>query len=162
MTMHRFCLPLTFLAVAIAIALAGCGTSSPPDPDPDREVTPRADTSKVPEEHDHAVADPPHPASQADGSQPGGSTQNPSNGGDMEKMAEGLAKLSPTDRASAEKQHFCPVSGKMLGTMGAPIKVTVEGREVWLCCSACEDPLRADPDKYLGKLNNHQHDRDSG
>jgi len=28
-----------------------------------------------------------------------------------------LAKLSPADRASAEKQHVCPVTGKMLGTM---------------------------------------------
>ena len=32
----------------------------------------------------------------------------------MEKMAEGLAKLSDADRASAEKQHICPVTDDML------------------------------------------------
>ncbi len=74
-------------------------------------------------------------------------------GSDMEKMMKGLAGLSEEDRASAMKQHFCPVSGDMLGEMGEPIKVTVKGQEVWLCCEGCKKDIEADPDKYLAKLN---------
>jgi Cu(I)/Ag(I) efflux system membrane fusion protein len=70
----------------------------------------------------------------------------------MEKMKAELAKLSPEDAASAENQHFCPVSDEMLGTMGAPIKVDVNGKSVWICCEGCREDLLADPDKYLAKL----------
>lgn len=70
----------------------------------------------------------------------------------MDKMKAELAKLSPEDAASAEKQHVCPVTGEMLGTMGAPIKVDVNGRQVWVCCSGCKKTLLADPAKYLAKI----------
>ncbi len=70
----------------------------------------------------------------------------------MEKMKVELAKLSPEDRATAEQQHFCPVSGEMLGTMGAPLKIDVNGQDVWICCSECKDKLLANPDEYLAKL----------
>jgi len=50
-----------------------------------------------------------------------------------------LAKLSPEDRALAEKQKTCPVSGEPLGSMGVPYKLTVQGRDVLLCCPGCED-----------------------
>jgi len=71
---------------------------------------------------------------------------------DMEKMKVVLAKLSPEDAASAEKQHVCPVSGDMLGAMGAPIKVDVNGQQIWICCEGCRDPLLENPDEYLAKL----------
>lgn len=71
---------------------------------------------------------------------------------DMEKMAAELAKLSPEDAASAEKQHICPVSGEMLGTVGAPIKLDVKGQQVWICCEDCRKELLENPDEYLGKL----------
>ena len=71
---------------------------------------------------------------------------------DMDKMKEGLAGLSEEDRASAMKQHFCPVSGEMLGTMGKPIKMSIKDQEVWICCSGCKENLESDPDKYLAKL----------
>ncbi len=64
-----------------------------------------------------------------------------------------LAELSPEDRALAEKQKICPVSGAQLGKMGKPYKVTVEGRDVLLCCPACEAKIKADPQKYLAKLD---------
>jgi len=72
---------------------------------------------------------------------------------DMAKMKKALAELDPEDAAAAEKQHFCPVSGRMLGTMGTPKKVTVKGRDVWICCDGCKDKLLADPDTYLAKLD---------
>lgn len=72
---------------------------------------------------------------------------------DMEKMAETLANFQEEDRQSAMKQHFCPVSGEMLGTMGKPEKVEVDGQSVWICCDGCKDKLLADPEMYLAKLN---------
>ena len=70
----------------------------------------------------------------------------------MEEMEAGLSNLSPEDRAAAEKQHICPVSGKMLGTMGTPRQVKIDDRRIWLCCPGCEGQLRDDPEKYLAKL----------
>ncbi len=67
-----------------------------------------------------------------------------------------LASLSAEDRALAEEQKVCPVSGQALGSMGTPVKVTVAGREVLLCCQGCEQALRADPEKYLAKLDQGQ------
>ncbi len=72
---------------------------------------------------------------------------------DMDKMNAELAKLPETDRLAAEKQHMCPVSGEMLGTMGAPLKVTAKGQDVWLCCEGCKDQLLENPDEYLAKLS---------
>lgn len=63
-----------------------------------------------------------------------------------------LAKLSADDRAAAERQKICPVSGELLGSMGVPPKVTIEGRDVFICCDGCKDALEADPDEYLAKL----------
>jgi hypothetical protein len=71
---------------------------------------------------------------------------------DMEKMTEQLASFSPEDRESAMKQHFCPVGGEMLGAMGTPEKVDVNGQSVWICCAGCKDKLLADPETYLAKL----------
>jgi hypothetical protein len=68
------------------------------------------------------------------------------------EAAEQLAKLSPDDRAAAEKQKICPVTDEPLGSMGVPPKVTVNGREVFLCCQGCEEELREKADEYLAKL----------
>ena len=70
----------------------------------------------------------------------------------IENIKVELAKLSPEDAASAEKQHICPVSGDMLGAMGAPTKVDVNGQQVWICCGSCRDPLLENPDEYLAKF----------
>lgn len=42
----------------------------------------------------------------------------------------------------------CPVSGKKLGSMGDPIVLEVEGREVRLCCKGCIKKVKAEPAKY--------------
>lgn len=50
------------------------------------------------------------------------------------------------------KQKICPVTGEPLGSMGAPVKVSVSGRAVFVCCKGCEKPLLRKPDEYLAKL----------
>ncbi len=72
----------------------------------------------------------------------------PSEGG----KAGGLDQLDQSDRKLAEKQKVCPVSGNVLGEMGKPYKVIIQGRTIFLCCKDCETELRAHPDKYLKKL----------
>lgn len=68
-------------------------------------------------------------------------------------VSEGLAELNDADRAAALAQKVCPVSGEALGSMGTPIKVTVKGRDVFLCCEGCREKLEANPDEYLAKLD---------
>jgi hypothetical protein len=63
-----------------------------------------------------------------------------------------LAGLPEADRALAEHQKTCPVTGKALGSMGVPPRVEVRGRTVFLCCSGCRGTVEMDPDKYLAKL----------
>ena len=70
----------------------------------------------------------------------------------MDKMMPGLKELSPQDYKSAMAQHICPVSGEMLGTMGAPKNVDVAGEAIWICCDGCKAKLLAEPDKHLAKL----------
>lgn len=69
------------------------------------------------------------------------------------EITEALAKLSAEERALAEKQKICPVSGEPLGTMGTPKKIDVKGQPVFICCDGCEEKLLANPDEYLAKLN---------
>ncbi len=56
-------------------------------------------------------------------------------------------------RSAAIQQGICPVSGEPLGSMGKPIKLDVQGREVFICCSGCEDSLRETPQKYFDILD---------
>src|SRR5947199_8564285 len=73
----------------------------------------------------------------------------PADQGDKVKAA--LDQLSPEDRALAEQQKVCPVTGQPLGSMDVPIKVMVNGQPVFLCCEGCEKKALADPDATLKK-----------
>jgi hypothetical protein len=110
---------------AYSLFALGCsGASTPP------VVPPPAATQEDHSGHDHGD----HAAS-----------------GDSD-IAKALASLSAADRAAAEKQKTCLVGGEPLGSMGAPVKVTVLGRDVFVCCDGCTDALKADPEKFLAKL----------
>lgn len=71
---------------------------------------------------------------------------------DKTEMNEAFADLSAADRKAAEAQEMCPVSDQALGSMGTPIKVTVEGRDVFVCCEGCVDELKSKFDEYVAKL----------
>jgi YHS domain-containing protein len=124
------------LAGSLVLALlVGCGDPTAPGPSAAKSApvaAPKAsccagDTTDKPE----TKADHPH---------------------DADDDTAGLAELSSADRAAAEKQAVCPVTGEKLGSMGKPCKVTVKGQTVFLCCAGCEGSLNKDPDKYLAKL----------
>lgn len=71
--------------------------------------------------------------------------------GDDEETVDPLANLTPADRAEVEAQKMCPVSDHPLVSM-SPVKVTIDGKSIWICCKGCESDLRKDPDKYFAKL----------
>jgi hypothetical protein len=73
--------------------------------------------------------------------------------GMSDEVAEAMAQLSEEDRRAAMQQGFCPVTEEPLGSMGKPYRVVVHDRVVFLCCSACEQELRANPEIYLAKLD---------
>jgi len=74
--------------------------------------------------------------------------------GDREaKIKANLAKLSPEDRQAAEDQKYCAVQeDNRLGSMGAPIKVMINDKPVFLCCKSCVDDAKSHPDETLAKV----------
>ena len=63
-----------------------------------------------------------------------------------------MARLAPEDRRLAEAQKVCPVTGEALGEMGTPVKVTVKGQPVFLCCDGCKKKALDNPDKTLAAV----------
>ena len=107
-------LALLCSVAALALVLAGCGSNSTTEPAAPTSSPPASDShdDHAHDEHaEHAHDGHDEHSHDADSSQ-----------SDMAKMTAELAKLSPEDRASAEKQHVCPVSGEMLGVAGPPQK----------------------------------------
>jgi Cu(I)/Ag(I) efflux system membrane fusion protein len=45
------------------------------------------------------------------------------------------------------------VTNLKLVSMGVPVTVDVAGREVWTCCAACSPKLKAQPARYLARLD---------
>ena len=67
------------------------------------------------------------------------------------KLEAALATLAPADRKRAEAQRFCPISENLLGSMGKPVKVSIDGQLVFLCCAGCEEDARENTRKVLDK-----------
>ena len=64
-----------------------------------------------------------------------------------------LAKLSSADRQIAEVQKFCAVMNhQKLGSMGAPLKLEIKGKPVFLCCAGCKTKALKNPDETLAKV----------
>jgi len=128
------------VVVGLSLMVHGCSGPSPSEP-----AAPVSSPSAADTHGEHA--------DQAHGEHGDHAPDGHTGQSDMDKMMPELAKLSPADRASAENQHVCPVSGDMLGAMRPPLKVDVNGQQVWICCEGCKDQLLANPDKYLAKLH---------
>jgi len=61
-----------------------------------------------------------------------------------------LGKLSQSDRKLAESQRYCPMMpDHRLGSMGAPVKIQIAGKPVFLCCKGCRENALADPNETL-------------
>jgi len=69
-----------------------------------------------------------------------------------DEIAE-IKKLPAGEVDAALKQAVCPVSDENLGGMGAPIKVTAEGKTFYLCCKSCQKEVDANPKTVVAKLS---------
>lgn len=68
-------------------------------------------------------------------------------------LTASLAKLSADDQKLAASQRFCPVlTQNRLGSMGTPVKITVQGQSVFLCCEGCREKALGNPDATLAKV----------
>lgn len=139
--------------VVLAVGLVGCKPAQDTPAAPDAGQDQPADEATPAEEGGGESADAGH-MPMHEGEEHAHEGHESHMHGEMSTEAEeNLAKLSPEDRELVEKQKICPVSGEPLGGMGVPYKVTVAGRTVFLCCEGCEEDLKADPDKFLAKLD---------
>ncbi|MBX9582358.1 MAG: efflux RND transporter periplasmic adaptor subunit [Gemmataceae bacterium] len=83
----------------------------------------------------------------------GGATVRPTTPDDeAAKIAAALVKLSPEDKKLAQAQRTCPIQGTTLGAMGVPVKLTLDGKPVFLCCKGCVAGANADPAKTLARV----------
>ena len=55
------------------------------------------------------------------------------------------------DQAAIRAQGICVISEAPLGSMGAPIKVSIGGEALYLCCQGCVGKVKKNPDVYLAK-----------
>jgi hypothetical protein len=69
-------------------------------------------------------------------------TRQPTAGAEANASDDPFAGLSPSDRALVVSQKICPVTKKPLGSMGPPVRATVGGKTVFLCCEGCEPALK--------------------
>src|SRR5262245_40549736 len=99
-----------FLALFAVLPLAGCANETPQS-----------------KEH------PAHPSVEARKQADVGKIEK----SEADEIKESLAKLSPEDRKLAEQQKYCPDSNELLGSMGAPMKVLVKEKPVFICCKGC-------------------------
>jgi uncharacterized protein (TIGR03000 family) len=69
---------------------------------------------------------------------------------DEAKIQANLARMSNEDRKLAFEQKFCAVQNRIrLGSMGTPMKITLKGQPVFLCCGACAKTAESNADKTL-------------
>jgi Cu(I)/Ag(I) efflux system membrane fusion protein len=74
---------------------------------------------------------------------------------DVEERAvsDALGKLDPEDRGIAEAQRFCAVlTESRLGSMGPPVKVILDGQQIFLCCAGCTNKALNDPEGTLARV----------
>jgi len=69
------------------------------------------------------------------------------------KVTAALASLSPADLVLAQQQRFCPIlKTSRIGSMGAPIKLTLDGETVFICCSGCKAQASSEPKKTADRV----------
>jgi membrane fusion protein, copper/silver efflux system len=69
------------------------------------------------------------------------------------KIDAALSELSEEDRKLVLLQKVCPIlPTNLLGSMGPPLKVIVDGQPVFLCCSGCKQKALDNPQATLAKI----------
>lgn len=117
-------LPMMLISMAALLAFAGCS---------------QADAEHADHEHDQHAGHGDH----GDHGVADGHEDTPKD--KAQAIANYVAEPYPLDA--------CVVAGGKLGSMGKPVTLMYEGREVKFCCASCEPKFKADPDTYLKKID---------
>lgn len=74
-------------------------------------------------------------------------------GDDIAKFEKAIKSLTQADQPLARAQKFCAYQqpNSLLGTMGPIQKIEINGTPVFLCCPACINPAKAEPDQTLAR-----------
>lgn len=67
------------------------------------------------------------------------------------RQPETLAKEKPQG-PTIKPQSTCPVMGGTVAPLDKAQYVDVKGKRIYICCAACEDAIRANPDMYIKKI----------
>ncbi|MEX2112975.1 MAG: hypothetical protein WD845_07300, partial [Pirellulales bacterium] len=69
------------------------------------------------------------------------------------RIQASLAQLAPEERRTAETQRECPIhEGSLLGSMGVPVQLSIDGQSVFICCESCQEDALANPQETLQKV----------
>ncbi|WP_417850230.1 hypothetical protein [Thalassoglobus sp.] len=68
---------------------------------------------------------------------------------DIPSEMKGVALLPTNEQPIALRQKTCPVTEGPLGSMGKPIRVSVGGKSIYVCCQGCVGTVQNNPEKYL-------------
>jgi hypothetical protein len=144
---------VVFVVLGLIVWNIGCSKeTAPTTPAQSTSQTAPAGSMPAPQPNETATL----PTEGNPGAEPGveGQSAAPADGEESvsAEVQAALASLSAEDREAALKQKICPVSGGPLGSMGAPVKVSVAGHDVFICCDHCEQPLKDDAAKHLAKI----------
>jgi hypothetical protein len=77
----------------------------------------------------------------------------PTKPAEVDEVGAARKKLSAEDRILVDAQEWCVVmTDERLGSMGPPVKLTIKGEPVFVCCKGCKKTAEANPDETLAKL----------
>ena len=62
-----------------------------------------------------------------------------------------VTQATASDRAAIRAQGLCPVTEEALGSMGTPIKISIDGQALYVCCKGCVRKVKKNPNVYLAK-----------
>jgi YHS domain-containing protein len=63
-----------------------------------------------------------------------------------------IAKLPLEEQTLAKLQVLCPVTLEPLGSMGKPLKVSVQGDTIFVCCKGCPGTVQSSPERMLQQV----------
>ena len=62
-----------------------------------------------------------------------------------------VTTATTSDQAAIAQQRVCAVSGGKLGGMGTPVKITMGGQSLFVCCKGCTGKVEKNSDHYFAK-----------
>lgn len=91
-----------------------------------------------------------HAAPEGIRSLPGEMTPPSEQGPSLQQI--GVAYATEADQPATQAQGVCPITNQPLGAHGTPIKITVDSRELFVCCQGCVTKVEQNADYYFSRL----------